>query len=110
MTEIFTWEPHQLETPKASVSFSTLVSTMETGTTQRRSSWARQINSFTWKMDMALIDPSTLYKIQDEILEFFIARKGMYDGFYLPSWKYEARLATAEKELEAAIDRIIGAE
>ena len=90
MPEIFPYEPNRLEI-KDSVKFLTLITTYESGKEQRRTKIATPQRSFSMQFSKALINDG----LTDNIWNFFKARKGMGEGFYLPSWANDAKLTTA---------------
>jgi len=92
---VFKWQPH-LATAISSVKYDTLISNFENGMTQRRSRFNREIGVWKFIYKMSLMSHSDMIRVQDEILEFFKARKGSYDNFYIPSWEYESKYASKD--------------
>jgi len=90
MPEIFPYEPIRLEV-KESIRYLTLVTTYESGKEQRRTKIATPQRAFSMQFSKALLTDGTA----DGIWNFFKARKGMGEGFYLPSWANDAKLTTA---------------
>ena len=86
--EIFNWMPHLLDYDREH-EFKTTITEYETGAEQRSYKRSREIGF--WKMNFiaALIRGSDRKRLEDSILEFFRARKGAYDNFWLPSWELE---------------------
>jgi len=89
--EIFKWQPHLLDFD-SSVRFNTIRSTFENGVVQRRNLFPREIRKWKFNFHAGVFSPTDRKKIQDEILSFFIARKGSYENFWLPSWELEAEI------------------
>lgn len=88
---IFKWMPHMLDYD-SSVRFNTIRSTFENGMVQRRNLFPTAIRKWKFNFHSGVFSPTGLKRIQDEILEFFIARQGSYDNFWLPSWELEAAI------------------
>ena len=92
-TEIFKWMPHLAEF-SFSNQFNVLRSVYENGMTQRRILFPREIGRWSFNFESSLFSLVQRAWIVNEIRAFFKARKGGYDNFYLPSWKFEGRLQT----------------
>jgi len=89
-SEVFRWQPN-LASSSNSTKYNTLISQFENGMTQRRNRFGREIGTWKFTYQMALISSTAMLRLQDSIIAFFKARKGSYDNFYLPSWEYECR-------------------
>jgi len=85
-TPIFTITPREI-TRERIYAFDTLVTTLESGKEQRRSR-----RTFTRTRINFIFDPDALGA--DEFYDFFIARKGRYEAFYLPSFQRETTVRT----------------
>lgn len=72
--EKFTWEAYNVYTEK--IDFKTLVSKYESGAEQRRAKWAYPLRSFVLQFEMSDWETEA-----EEILNFFIARKGSFEAF-----------------------------
>ena len=90
MPEIFPYEPIRIDI-KDSVKYETLITTYESGKEQRRTKISTPQRAFNMRFSKALITDGTA----DGIWNFFKARKGKGEGFYLPSWANDAKLTTA---------------
>src|SRR3989304_7990778 len=86
--ELFNWPPQFHEEWKNQEQWKTVVSIFENHVPQRRSQWSRQYGKWNFIFSKEV---STNYA--DSIMDFFNARKGRFESFYLPSWKGEFRLA-----------------
>jgi phage-related protein len=88
-SEVFWWEPLP-DNRIVSAAFSTIITAFESGYEQRRPKWYKDKMSFRFEFERG--ETNAL----DDIYKFFIARKGAYDNFYLPTWMRETHLeATA---------------
>lgn len=72
--EKFTWEAYNVYTER--VQFKTLKSEFESGAQQRRAKWAYPLRMFVLQFQMADWEIEA-----EQILNFFIARKGSYEAF-----------------------------
>lgn len=90
MPELFKWLPHFHEENTNSDEHSTIVSRYENHSTQRRAKWSRSYGK--WKF---LFSKEVATNYADDIMDFFNARTGRVQSFYLPSWKGEFKLYAA---------------
>jgi hypothetical protein len=87
MAELFKWPPQFHEEWTNTEEWKTVVSRFENHVTQRRSKWSRRYGR--WRMSFS---KEVATNSADAILDFFNARYGSAQYFYLPSWKGEFRL------------------
>ena len=87
MAELFKWPPQFHEEWTNTDEWKTVVSRFENHVTQRRSKWSRRYGKWKFTFSKEVATNSA-----DAILDFFNARKGRSQSFYLPSWKGEFRL------------------
>ena len=90
---IFRWAPQLVDYQEAH-EFRTLKSEFENASEQRRYLWDRPRGSWTFRYEMLRLSRTQFVQVLDEIYNFFVARKGMYDNFWLPSWQLETELAS----------------
>src|SRR4030067_2961926 len=87
MPELFKWIPSFHEEWNSSDEWSTIVSKYENHATQRRAKWSRRYGK--WKLKFS---KEVATNAADDIMDFFNARQGRVQSFYLPSWKGELKL------------------
>lgn len=90
MAELFKWPPQFHEEWNNSDEWNTIVSKYENHASQRRAKWSRRYGK--WKMTFS---KEVATNVADEIMDFFNARQGRAQSFYLPSWKGEFKLSVA---------------
>lgn len=88
MPELFKWPPQFHEEFNNSDEWKTVVSKFENHVTQRRPKWSRRYGR--WKMTFSR---EVATSAADDIMDFFNARQGSAQSFYLPSWKREFKLS-----------------
>lgn len=101
MAELFKWPPQFHEEWNNSDGWNTVISKYENHASQRRAKWSRRYGKWrmTFSKEVAVavngITEIRYSNAADEILDFFNARQGRAQSFYLPSWKGEFKLSTA---------------
>lgn len=90
MAELFKWPPQFHEEWNNSDEWNTIVSKYENRASQRRAKWPRRYGK--WRMTFS---KEVATNAADDIMDFFNARQGRAQYFYLPSWKGEFKLSTA---------------
>jgi hypothetical protein len=100
--QIFNFEPDLVEGREYSLSWRTLTTGFDSGTSQYQSELSRQIYDFKF-VYRGYHEDVTVRRNMIEV--FFNAHRGMGDSFYLPSWRSETILtatASVGKELTMA--------
>lgn len=93
-SEIFRWCPHLLK-PKYSTEYKVARSEFESPIVQKHLQYSKGIRTWEFNYKTILFESGAeLKKLQDEIQNFFDARYGGYDNFWLPSFELEARAVT----------------
>ena len=88
-TSVYTWVPNKIrEVPPQ---YKVLISRAEAQNEQRRMLAHRGVMSWEFAYDDAIMTSSN----RNSIYDFWVSRKGMYDTFYLPSFKWDGKLSTA---------------
>jgi hypothetical protein len=87
-SEVFWWEPHH-DNRTIGEQFRTITTEYESGVEQRRNRWHRG------RMGMHYSFNRFVDQDFDSVLQFYQARKGSYDDFYLPLWDYTSYLTQA---------------
>src|SRR4030066_700181 len=90
MAELFKWPPQFHEEWNNTEEWNTIVSKYENHASQRRSKWSRRYGK--WKLTFSR---EVATNAADDIMDFFNARQGKAQSFYLPSWKREFKLYVA---------------
>jgi len=90
MAELFKWPPQFHEEWNNAEEWNTIVSKYENHASQRRSKWPRRYGK--WKLTFSR---EVATNAADDIMDFFNARQGRAQSFYLPSWKREFKLSVA---------------
>lgn len=90
MAELFKWPPQFHEEWNNADEWNTIISKYENHASQRRAKWSRRYGK--WKMTFS---KEVITNASDDIMDFFNARQGRAQSFYLPSWKGEFKLSTA---------------
>lgn len=89
MAELFKWPPQFHEEWNNADEWNTVVSKYENHASQRRAKWSRRYGK--WKMTFS---KEVATNAADAIMDFFNARQGRAQYFYLPSWKGEFKLTS----------------
>jgi len=87
MTEIFKWKPWKISF-RDETEFNVLISKFEADYEQRRKKVERSLRTFTWMFHRKTAGSY----IDDAILDFYEARGGTYEAFYLPTFADETTL------------------
>jgi len=90
MAELFKWPPQFHEEWNNTEEWNTIVSKYENHASQRRPKWSRRYGK--WKLTFSR---EVATNAADDIMDFFNARQGKAQSFYLPSWKREFKLSVA---------------
>ena len=90
MAELFKWPPQFHEEWNNMEEWNTIVSKYENHASQRRPKWSRRYGK--WKLTFSR---EVATNAADDIMDFFNARQGKAQSFYLPSWKREFKLSVA---------------
>jgi len=90
MAELFKWPPQFHEEWNNTEEWNTIVSKYENHASQRRPKWSRRYGK--WKLTFSR---EVATNAADDIMDFFNARQGRAQSFYLPSWKREFKLSVA---------------
>ena len=99
MPELFKWQPANLIDWQEDTMWKTLKTRMESGKVRTRKKWSRPRRN-AGHMMIPFLELNEV----DEIYDFFNARSGGYETFYLPSWSRETRLNSAISVGQTIID------
>ena len=90
--EIFKYQPQMIDY-KGGIAHNVVSSTFENNMVQRGLLSSREVTTFTFTYIHKLLEPGEVLVLKNEIRDFFNARNGSFDNFFLPSWELEGKIS-----------------